>query len=165
MEQTQAISNPAGEAARTEMQRVMTDPQHPLHGAYRRGDNAAVDKHITPFYERAYGRGQVEIGNPVFTTDPDKAPSQLQPDASLSREDRVAQTEVETMLNRTLGDDYEPEMRHMRIGANHLFSIPDGEKVLDALSPLITDLGPQVEVACIRFLAHLGRLRTNKRGA
>jgi hypothetical protein len=51
-----------------------------------------------------------------------------------------------------------------RIGAEHLFSTPDGKKILDALAPLITDLGPLAQVRGIRFLAELGQLKKQQGG-
>jgi hypothetical protein len=63
-----------------------------------------------------------------------------------------------------MGDDYESEMRDMRIGAGHLFSSPEGAQALTALSALITQLGPLEEVRGIRYLAELGRSIKNHNG-
>jgi hypothetical protein len=85
-------------------------------------------------------------------------PVRTNSDDTMTLEDRQAHSEIDTMLRNTLGDDYDSEMRDMRIGAHHLFSTPDGQKVLGALAPLITALGPLAEVRGIRFLAEIAQM-------
>jgi hypothetical protein len=172
MEQT-ATQNPAAEAARAELKAIMSDPSHRLHTAWRHGDAAAVDRHLQPFYDKVAGASALVIDEEGLTvtgapssppTEATLHPPNAEPPAASSAEDRAAQAEVDTMLRETLGDDYETEMRDMRIGAAHLFSIPDGQKVADAFAPLITELGPQAELLGVRFLAELGRLSTARKG-
>jgi hypothetical protein len=103
---------------------------------------------------------QKAVPQPTAPSTP-TAPAPLrtpEPDHTLTLEDRAAQHKTETMLRQTLGEDYESAMSDMRIGAQHLFSMPEGEKVLAAFAPLITDLGPVAEVRAIRFLGELGQL-------
>lgn len=84
---------------------------------------------------------------------------------AMTREDRVAQTEVEAMLRQTLGDSYDGEMANMRIASSHLFASPSGQRVLSELAPLVSELGPLAEVRAIRFLAELGAMIRTHKGA
>jgi hypothetical protein len=153
--------NPAGVEARQELARIISDPTHPMHEGYTRADKQVMD-HIEGMYTKAYGGSSApgETGRSLATW-PGETPEQ----DAMTREDRVAQTEVETMLRQTLGTDYDTSMRDMRIGASHLFSIPDGEKTLAAFAPIITELGPLAEVRAIRFLAELGEMIRTHKGA
>jgi hypothetical protein len=153
--------NPAGVQAREELARIMSDPTHPMHAGYSRGDQQAMD-HIEKMYTKAYGGGPapIETGRSM-TTRPGETPAQ----DAMTREDRAAAGAVDDLLRQTLGTDYDTSMRDMRIGASHLFSIPDGEKTLAAFAPIITELGPLAEVRAIRFLAELGAMIRTHKGA
>ena len=151
--------HPAGAQVRQELTRIIGDPTHPMHAGYARGERQVMD-HIEGMYTHAYGGSPapVETGRSL-TTRPSETP---EPDA-MTREHRVAQTEVEAMLKQSFGDSYDGEMSNMRVGASRLFAIPDGEKALAAFAPIITELGPLAEVRTIRFLAEIGEMiRTHK---
>ena len=147
---------PAGEAAFAEYAKVVNDPTHPHHHGLKRGDKAAND-YVDALYRKAYGNKQVALdANPGLSSEtPRPEPHGHETHAP---EDTVAETEVDTMLRRTFGDEYDTTMRDMRIGAGRLFGSDEGRALLDTLSPLIVDLGPEAEVAGIRFLSHLGQI-------
>jgi hypothetical protein len=149
---------PALQTARAEMTDIATNKDHKMYAGYHRGDKAVM-AHIDELYTKA-----VPPAPPVPSLT-DRPPEPREQDhGATTAEDRVAQTEVETMLQQIMGDDYESEMRDMRIGAGHLFSSPEGAQALTALSALITQLGPLEEVRGIRYLAELGRSIKNHNG-
>ena len=76
----------------------------------------------------------------------------------------MAAMELDATLQRTFGEQYSSEMRDMRLGASYLFASPDGVKLLDHISPVISELGSHAEVASIRYLAELGRISQTPRG-
>lgn len=153
METEASEDTPALVAARAEHREIATNPENPRHAGYQRGD-AQVSAYLDQLYRKAVPQ------TPATQTDP--APIQEPALNDMTLEDRVAQTEVEMMLRQTLGDSYDSTMREMGVGARHLFSTPEGVKILETLSPLITDLGPLAQVRSIRFLAELGELITNQ---
>ena len=147
---SESSDNPALVAANQEHARMLSDPTHPHYAGLRRNDQASI----------AYADGlfRKALESPTGTA-PIQEPA-LQ-GMHLSAEDRVAQSETDAMLRQTLGESYDTDMRDMRIGAQHLFATPESQRVLEALSILITDLGPLAQVRGIRFLAELGQLVTN----
>jgi len=82
----------------------------------------------------------------------------------MTLKDRTAQTEVEEMLRRSFGDDFDTQMRDMRVGGGYLFGTKEQQTILETLSQLITDLGPLAQVRGIRFLAEIGQLVNNHKG-
>lgn len=59
--------NQKGEAATTEYAMIMSDPTHPMHAGYRRGEKSVMD-HIEKMYRDAYpGTGESETGRSVTT--------------------------------------------------------------------------------------------------
>ena len=154
----QGPGNPALDAARAEMKEIATNPAHPKYAGYQRGD-PQVSAYLDALYKKA-------VPDTVTARTPsDPAPQRDTEQDAMTREDRVAQSEVDTMLRQTFGDGYDGGMSNMRIGASHLFAIPDGEKALAAFAPIITELGPLAEVRAIRFLAELGEMIRTHKGA
>jgi hypothetical protein len=159
MTTTPASGNPALEAAKAELTDIATNPSNPRHAGYHRND-PQVSAYLDTLYKKALPEtpAQGTPPAPAPLREPDQAPT-------MTPEDRVAQAEVETMLQRTLGADYDSTMSDMRIGASHLFAGPDGANALAPLAELITALGPLAQVRGIRFLADLGKLvKTHKGG-
>lgn len=146
--------NPALVAAKAEHQKVMTDPAHPHHFGFTRGAQAAND-YVYGLYKKA-------VPATMTPATPADLASRHEQDPTITLEDRVAQTQTEHLLRDSLGDLYDSTMRDMGIGAQHLFATPEGAKILEALSPLICDLGELAQVRAIRFLAELGELVTYK---
>jgi hypothetical protein len=149
--------NPAAVAAREEYGRIMSDPTHEKHAGYLRRD-PSVEAYIDGLYKKAYQ----ETSPPDAPSDPVplREPEQ---DSTMTFEDRQAHGEIDTLLRRTFGDEYDTEMRDMRIGGGYLFGTQETQALFEKLSPLITDLGPRAEVFGIRFLADLGRLAKQRR--
>ncbi len=150
----------AGEAARTEHVQIMTDPTHAMHEAYKRGEDR-VQAYIETLYRKAQSSGPAPPSQGVRTG---HASLPDQPDGQRleeSPEERAARLELDSTLRASLGERYDSEMDAMRQGAQRLFSSPDHVKALDVLAPMISELGPQAEIAGIQFLAQLRRL-TNK---
>ncbi len=145
-------SNPALEAAQQELRDIATNPSNPRHSGYHKGD-AAVSSYLEGLYRKA--------------VPPTAAPAIERPPAQDDRtlDERVAETEVQTMLRQTLGDEYDTEMRYMGVTAQHLFGGESGKAALDVLASAISELGPLAEVRGIRFLAEMGRdLAARSRG-
>jgi hypothetical protein len=67
MDEQTATATPEGEAARAEKWAIMTDASHPLHAAHQRGDDAAVQTHLAPFYQKMSGPVPVVIDAGVFS--------------------------------------------------------------------------------------------------
>jgi hypothetical protein len=150
----QEPGNPALDAARAEMTEIATNPAHPKYAGYQRGDQQ-VSAYLDALYKKA-------VPDTVTArTPPGETPEQ----DAMTREDRVAQTEVDTMLRQTLGDSYDGEMANMRIAGSHLFASPSGQRVLSELAPLVSELSPLAEVRAIRFLAELGAMIRTHKGA
>jgi hypothetical protein len=146
-----APGNPALDAARAELTDIATNPANPRHAAYQRGD-----KQVSEYLDGLYKRAVPDTAAPATPTDPASG-RDTEPAPTLTAEDRIAQAEVETMLQRTLGEDYESEMSDMRIGVQHLSSRPDAAKALAIIAPLIGELGDLLQVRGIRFLAEIGQ--------
>jgi len=53
-----------GEEAQAELQKIMTDPTHPLYEDFKRNGKKSND-YINDFYRRAYGSGKVPLGKGV----------------------------------------------------------------------------------------------------
>jgi len=158
MTETATELTPLAEQATAEYRRVLNDPTHPHYEGLRRGD-AQAENFVNDLYRRAHGSAPAVFGQGIEVTSTPQSANTDPGSVALSRETSVAQTEIETMLRRTFGEEYDSEMRDMRVGASHLFSQPDSVKVLDEVfAPVITRLGSCAEVAAIRFLAQLGRL-------
>jgi hypothetical protein len=151
-------ANPAGEQVRQELSRIMSDPTHPMHEGYSRGDRQAMD-HVERMYTKAYGGGSApgETGRSM-TTRPGETPEQ----DTTTREDRAAAGAVDAQLRLVFGDRYDSEMSSMRVASQHLFATAEGAQALAALAPLVSELGPLAEVRAIRFLAELGQLLSQK---
>jgi hypothetical protein len=153
-------ANPAGEAAKAELAAIMSDPNHKMHQGWLRSD-PTVKEHVKTAYKKAYPDTPPETT--AQGTPPAPAPRR-DPAPTMTPEDRAAQAEVEGMLRNTLGESYDATMADMGIGAQHLFAVPGGEKILAELSPLIVALGPLAQVRGIRFLAELGQLKKQQGG-
>jgi hypothetical protein len=150
----------AGEALRTELADIASNTAHPLHAGYTRGD-ADVMRQIDEKYQQVYGAGQVAVGNEEVGISRDAADAAGE--TTLTGEDLIAHTEVNALLQSVFGDSYESEMRDMRIASAQLFGTgPDGHAALSLFADHVTSLGPQAEVAAVRFLAELGRLSTHE---
>lgn len=54
----------SGEEVRAELAKIMTDPQHPQHAGWKRGDKAAL-AYVDELYKQAYGSGPVPVGEQV----------------------------------------------------------------------------------------------------
>ncbi len=152
IEQPAPAANPALDSARAELTKVMTDTTHPDHAAFRRGDEKVVAR-IGSLYTKAVGSAPAPIDDGIMITGKPDGQSDGQ-----SSDDMLAAQAIDTMLRHTLGESYDSEMTDMRIGARSLFGSENGPALFDALNPIVTALGPEAEVAGVRFLAHLGRL-------
>lgn len=152
----QASPTAGNDSPLAELLKIQTDASHPMHAGFHRNDPEAIS-YIKGLYEKRYGNGAIQLGPSTAFTEPAEASTVSSP-TGLSPEERVAQAEVDTFLRQTLGEEYDSEMRDMRMGSAHLFASPDGVKLLDHIAPVISGLGPQAEVLGIRFLAQLGRL-------
>lgn len=157
----------AGEAATAEHREIMTNPNHPMHAGFKRND-ARVHDHIDQLYRKAYGSAPVqfdqgiEITSSLSTPHPSNTdPSQFAEAEALTPEARAAAMEFNSTLRLVLGDSYDEEMSAMRLGSARLFGTPETLKAFDALTPIITALGPHAEVAVVRFLSQIGRLSHN----
>lgn len=143
-----APGTPARDAARTELNAVMTDPAHPVHSAWARGNMAVVDQHLKPFYEKAVA---------------ESPPGPLaRESASVSTDfsgDAEAQAEIETALRAELGDTYDTTMSAMASGAKFLFDGEEGQHALTVLADRMTGLGPKAEALGVKFLADLAKLQ------
>src|SRR5262245_25028130 len=149
--------NAAGDAARAELTDIATNPANARHAGYLRND-PEVSAYLDTVYKRAYPGKMPSEG--LSSDRPPEAKPVEQQHASRLPEETVAHTEIDTMLRRTFGDEYDITMRDMRLGAGPLFGDEEGQALLEKLSQRIIDLdlGPEAEVAGIRYLAHLGQL-------
>jgi hypothetical protein len=154
----QEPGNPALDAARAEMTEIATNPAHPKYDGYQRGD-----REVSDYLDALYKKAVPDTG--AERTLPAPAPHRDTEQDTMTREDRVAQTEVDTMLRQTLGDSYDGEMASMRIASQHLFATAEGKQALAALAPILTELGPLAEVRAIRFLAEIGDMVRTHKGA
>ena len=152
------MSNPALDAARAELKDIATNPDNPRYAGYQRG-NAQVSAYLDGLYKKACP----ETPPPDTPTTPASLREPEQ-DNTMTLEDRAAQTEVEEMLRRSFGDDFDTQMRDMRVGGGYLFGTKEQQTILETLSQLITDLGPLAQVRGIRFLAEIGQLVNNHKG-
>ena len=153
--------SPVLEAARAELREIVTNPNNSRYAGYHKGD-PDVSKYLDGLYRRAVpptaSPRTLDQGLSVTTSDLERQSAQGEPGlTALSREERVASSEVQTMLRQTLGDEYDTEMRDMGVGAKHLFGGEGGKAALDVLASTISELGPLAEVRGIRYLAELGR--------
>ena len=159
---TLPATSSAGEAATAEHKAIMTDPNHPMHAGFTRND-ARVHDHIDQLYKKAYGSAPVQFGQGVEITSSLSTPHPSNTDPSqsaeaLTPEARAAAMEFDSTLRLVLGDGYDEEMSAMRLGSARLLGTPETVKAFDALTPIITELGPHAEVAVVRFLSQIGRL-------
>jgi hypothetical protein len=141
-----------------------------MHEGFKR-NNTQVNAYIDNLYRKAYGSAPVNFGQGVEVTGrpthpaPDNTDPQPSPNGTaLSQEDAVAQTEFDTVLQRTFGSEYDLVMRDMRVGASLLFSTPEGIQALDRIAPVLSELGEHAQVLGIRFLSDLGRLAKHHHG-
>lgn len=148
-----------GEAVRTELSRIMSDPSHPMHAGFQRND-AAVSAHIDSLYRKVYGSAPAFPDRGITVSFSTPPPSHA--DAESEQEARHAQVQAELRLQQAMGDSFEPELRSARSMAARMFANAESLKVLDEVfAPMISELGAPAEALAVRFLADLDRLHTN----
>jgi hypothetical protein len=164
MEESAIANTSAGEAVRTELSKIMSDPSHPHYEGFRRRDPKA-EEYVNDLYKRTYGAERVTFGHGVTIESALPAPQQSTADPDSegpSREARHAQAQAELRLQQAMGDSFEPELRSARSMAAQLFTSAESLKVSDEVfAPLISGLGPHGEALAVRFLADLNRLHIN----
>ncbi len=177
--------NPAADAARAEMQAIMTDSSHPMHNAYQRGDTETWQRHIQPFYNKAAGGapsqaspsrdkatetppievnlGDVNLGTmPEDSRGDEPAPSQ---EKMMSPEERAYIEEYDTRLHDLLGEDFETTLQDARLGAAKIFgTTPEGLKAYQYFVQRFTELGPQYGSRALCLMAELNNLLNAQQG-
>src|SRR5690242_2940406 len=107
---------PLADQARNEYAKILSDPSHAMYEPLRRGD-AKAENYVNELYRRAHGTAPVNftqgitVSGSTSTAQPTNTDPSLPPESMrLSREESVAQTEIDTMLRRTFGDGYDSEI-------------------------------------------------------
>ncbi len=149
-------ATPEAGAARAELQRLQTDPTHPLHGAWKANDGEAVRKHMESFYKKVPG-----ADTPVAVTQGLEAggpPADPRHESPADHEARVRGEAVLAGLQREWGPDFDAHRAAYRDEALFMFrDRPDVAKEL--LGFLAAQYGAAGEIAGAKFLRELARIR------
>jgi hypothetical protein len=173
MDATHAEVPSATEAARAEQHAVMTDPAHPMHAAWRLGHTAVVDRHLTPFYEKAAaGVSAVTINEEGITTGrletepPAKAgespaPSNSNQDPLIDETKCTDEQRVGlTTAREELGDQFTSRVQAAQRGIAYLNREPTGMDMLTAWDPVVDKLGRYKDAFTFEAFALLDKYMT-----
>ncbi len=153
-------ATPEAGAARAELQRLQTDPTHPLHGAWKANDGEAVRKHMESFYKKVPG-----ADTPVAVTQGLEAggpPADPRHESPADHEARVRGEAVLAGLQREWGADFDAHRQAYREEARFIFNEglryqPDVLKEIFGF--VASQYGARGEIAGAKFLRELARIR------
>ena len=140
------------DAVRTEVQQVMTNPQHPHHEGYTKGWTTA-NRYVDSLYRRIPGGAtKVQLDAPIGAT-----PTPEASDAAAADLQSAVSTALTERGIRGI------DKNGAKAEGERLFAGKDGQAVLDLLEAPLDGLAPQAEVQAhvvlASYLADLNRLR------
>jgi hypothetical protein len=149
---TSSVSDrtPALDAVKTELMTISTDPLHPMHLGYHRGDRSVMD-HIDTLYKQA-----VPAAPPVpsFTNPPEPQTGDTPEEADVRARNEV----ILAPLKTAWGQDFDTRYAAARRQATVLFGDGLEELFNDLGSRLRMQYGPRGETLGLKFLADLADL-------
>jgi hypothetical protein len=146
-------ANPALDAAKAELTKMISDPTHPDHLGYLRNDPQVRAK-IAAMYKTAVPETTAPGTPPAATPgrEPDQAPT-------MTLEDRAARTEADAMVREALGPTYEADIADVEHELRYLTSDEQGQRAYQVFASRIGGLGPRADVLTVKYLRDLRKLR------